>query len=154
MKKVSVIVLTVALSCMSVSFDTTMRVCPEVVKSRTDYQIDSMYRNHNTDMLTDAVRNNFRDLRAMIDSNNAETLLAISRANQAAEQRDSAKTALLNVIWENIRLREQNTQYERQILIISKFPDVVYMFLVVILGTLLSLGIYNGYVNRKTSNEK
>lgn len=159
MKKIAILPLLLAISCAFLSSDSpsqpmdTPRIVTEA-KNMTDDQIESTYRQSSTDLVADAVRHNFRELRNLIDSLNTETILALMRADSAAVQRDSAKMVLLGLIADNTKLRVENTQYEREVRIISLAPDILYLFLVVLFGSLLSQGIFTGFVNRKTANEK
>lgn len=159
MKKIAILPLVLTISCAFLSSDSPSQSSDTVgvvttAKTMTDRQIESTYRQSSTDILTDAVHYNFRELRSLIDSMNAETILAIYRAESAAVQRDSAKMVLLSMIQENTRLRAQNTAYERSIEIMIRWPDYVYLFLLVILGSLFGQGLYKGYIDRKTAHEK
>lgn len=152
MRKIAILPLIVTISCAFLSSDTTNVV--RNAKEMTDHQIESAYKTSNHDIITDAVRYNFRELRWLIDSLNAETILAIRRADSAAIQRDSAKMVLLSLIAENTTLKENNTKYEREIRVMSLGPDLLYAFMVVVLGSLLAQGIFIGFVNRKFTDER
>lgn len=151
MKRLAILPLIVTLACGMLSGDSADIVTE--AKAKTDMQIEAAYSGP-VDPVVDAIQYNFRELRRLIDSLNVEAIMAIERADSASKERDSAAMVLLALVAENTQLKAENKQYEQDLRIIELGPNILWALGLVFIGSLLAMGAYNGYVNRKSTHEK
>jgi len=147
MKRLAILPLIITISCGMLSGDSVDVI--NKAKAKTDMQIESTYRQSPVNPVLDAIRYDFRELRRLIDSLNVETLLAISRADSASAQRDSAAMIVLSLVAENTKLKAENASYQEDFRVITWGPHMLVIFIIVFAASLVSHGAYEAYKQRR-----
>lgn len=119
---------------------------------KTDRQIDSVYKHSPISPVVDALRYDFRELRSHLDSINAENIIFQLRLHKELTRNDSITHMMLRMSLQNDSLRTIVKTQKEDIDFMKAIPNYLMMFVMIVFGGLLSLGMYHGWKERNEIN--
>lgn len=90
---------------------------------------------------------NFSDMKNHMDSLNTQVLRLLNETAMASQKRDSLTQTLVSILSENMALRASNEAQKKEIDIMTKAPTIFFYFLLMIVATFVSQGLYKGIHN-------